>query len=353
MLAELSSQTTSEGRRELLRKVTEALDPAGTASSQADMAQFDEILATVAEDYSVQVRSQIARLVASGAAPFSHTAQRFAMDDIEVARPILEKSASLSEATLLQVIGQKSQDHMLAVTKRHAISPVISHALVEKGDDMVVSSLLRNGNAEIAPKTYDAVARRAETSVALQAPLVERHGVPLEHLNMLYTKVEARLRKEIVAKFDSVSAEELEKAFARSRERVSRVYKQMPDDFDDSSLRIDLLERHGGGLKPPALISLLREGNGARTAFKIAFARLTEVDFDLIERVVENFDLDTAALLCRGSNFDRALFVSLAIGLDRPDRAMAGAEEFGKLYESVPVQAAQRALRFWKVRHAA
>ena len=42
-----------------------------------------------------------------------------------------------------------------------------------------------------------------------------------------------------------------------------------------------------------------------------------------------------------------------AVGLDRSDRAMDGAQEFGKLYESVPTQAAQRAIRFWKVRAAA
>ena len=91
----------------------------------------------------------------------------------------------------------------------------------------------------------------------------------------------------------------------------------------------------------------------ARTAFKIAFARLTDVEFELIERLVEGRDLDTVALLCRGSNFDRALFVSLAVGLDRGDRALDGADEFGKLYESVPIQAAQRAIRFWKIRAAA
>ena len=32
---------------------------------------------------------------------------------------------------------------------------------------------------------------------------------------------------------------------------------------------------------------------------------------------------------------------------------MAAAEEFGKLYEAVPVIAAQRTLRFWKVRAVA
>ena len=77
------------------------------------------------------------------------------------------------------------------------------------------------------------------------------------------------------------------------------------------------------------------------------------MDYDLVERVVEGPDLDTIALLCRGSQFDRALFISLAVGLRHAENALAGAEDFGKLYESVPVQAAQRAIRFWKVRAAA
>jgi len=34
--------------------------------------------------------------------------------------------------------------------------------------------------------------------------------------------------------------------------------------------------------------------------------------------------------------------------LTEADHRMNGAEEFGKLYESVPIQAAQRAFRFWK-----
>jgi hypothetical protein len=74
----------------------------------------------------------------------------------------------------------------------------------------------------------------------------------------------------------------------------------------------------------------------------------------LVERVVEGHDIDTLALLCRGSGVDRAAFTTMAIALDaEPGRAMAGAADFMKLYESVPVTAAQRALRFWKVRAAA
>ena len=99
------------------------------------------------------------------------------------------------------------------------------------------------------------------------------------------------------------------------------------------------------------LIELLAY-TGMRKAEANAF-RLADVDFELIQRTVGNHDLDTVALLCRGANFDRALFVTLAINLDGKDRGMAAAEEFGKLYEAVPVIAAQRALRFWKVRAVA
>jgi hypothetical protein len=106
-----------------------------------------------------------------------------------------------------------------------------------------------------------------------------------------------------------------------------------------------------GSLIPPALVTLMREGPVARTSFKLALARLTGVEYEQVDRVVEGQDLDTLALLCRGSQFDRALFVSLAVGLS--ERAFDGAEDFGKLYESVPIQAAQRAIRFWKVRVAA
>ena len=72
-----------------------------------------------------------------------------------------------------------------------------------------------------------------------------------------------------------------------------------------------------GALIPPVLVALMREGPSARTSFKIAFAQLTDIDYPVVERVVEEGDLDTLALLCRGAHFDRALFVSLAVGLDR------------------------------------
>ena len=107
-------------------------------------------------------------------------------------------------------------------------------------------------------------------------------------------------------------------------------------------------------IAPPGLASLLREGAGSRTAFNIAFAKLANVEFYLVQRTVAARDLDTVALLCRGAGFDRALYLTIAISLkNSEDRIGPSAQELGALYETVPVQAAQRALRFWKARTAA
>ena len=39
----------------------------------------------------------------------------------------------------------------------------------------------------------------------------------------------------------------------------------------------------------------------------LAFANLVDVEFNLVQRTVEEQDLDTVALLCRGADFQRAL----------------------------------------------
>ena len=250
-LAELSSQTSSEGRRELLRQVTEQLSSHGGSS---DMAGFDQLLSAVASDYSTQVRADLAKLISGNDAQFACSAQLFALDEIAVAEPVLRHSKVLTEDTLLKVIAEKGQTHMMAVTGRQDISERISHALVEKGDDHVVSSLLKNDGARIAAHTYEAVAVRAQDSEILQAPLVRRADVPADLLNDLYVKVEKGLRQEILKKFNHLSEAELEEAFHRSRERLSKQYGGAPEDMAASTKRINAMARQNL-LQPATLVT--------------------------------------------------------------------------------------------------
>jgi hypothetical protein len=60
MLGRLAGESNSEQRRDLLRKVTEALGRG--KHSDAEFAELDDVLSAVAAEYSTEVRIEFARL---------------------------------------------------------------------------------------------------------------------------------------------------------------------------------------------------------------------------------------------------------------------------------------------------
>lgn len=350
-LIDVANETSSERRRAMLREVTEvfAEGPMGNAGDK--IAHLDEVLSSIVAEFSFEVRAELAAKIGPSQAPLRNTAERLALDDIEVARPILEHSTILSEEYLIAVVKQKTQAHLLAVTRRINLSENVSHALVERGDDHVVVSLLNNTTAKIAHTTFEAVTKMAQARPALHAPIVRRADVPVELLDDIYLEVEINLREEILARYDSVSPEELDRALMRSRSRLSRIHRRPELETAKARVRIEEFRRRGE-LQPQLLIGLLREGEQSRPCFIEAFAAIADVEPELVERTTRSADIDALALLCRASAFSRAIFVTLAIQLNGAERRMGRAEEFGEIYEKVPVSAAQRAVRFWKVRAA-
>jgi uncharacterized protein (DUF2336 family) len=349
-LLDLAKEPSSEKRRELLREITNAfLDDEG-ARTESEGKLFDEIFAAVASDLKAQVRAELSHRIAHSKAPLHRTARRLALDEIAVAQPIIEKSRHLSEMDLLDVIREKGQDHMMAVSRRAGIGERVSSALVERGEDPVVVSLLSNPTARLDRATFERVADRAANSPVLHAPFVRNRHVPLDLLNEVYLSVEASLRAEIMRKFQGVAPGEVEAALEASRNRLSAAYGALPPDFEAASAHIEDLRRRNL-LKPQILVELWRENR--RTAFTIAFASLTGIEFNVARRLVGAADLDAIAVLARAAGFDRALFISLCLVIDGESQGgLSRADRFRQIYDEVPPAAAQRALRFWRVRES-
>lgn len=62
-----------------------------------------------------------------------------------------------------------------------------------------------------------------------------------------------------------------------------------------------------------------------------------------------NKDIDGFAMICRAKNFERGLFVTMAVLIIGQD-GMGEAVKLGNMYNDVPPEAAGRALRFIQVR---
>ena len=350
-LTELAKEKSSERRRDLLREVTDLFFDAPPASGSSAQGQFDAVLQTLASETAQDAREELARRFAD--APFAPRGLilQLARDALEVAGPILARSSVLNEDDLVSIVHETaSQAHIRAVAGRSALSERLSHAIVERGDDHTVKTLVENDGARLSRETFETVVKRAETSEILQGPIVERVDAPADLLNDLMLVVSATLREKIAARFDRLEPGVLEAAMAASQRRLEA---RLAEDKDIAEARKFIAaKRVRRELDGSLLVRLLREKKIAH--FCVGFAEMTGVDYPAARRALEHRSPDGLALICKSAGIEKALFVTIAVlraGADKT--AFDDARTIGQMYDALPLDAAERAMRFWKTRRSA
>lgn len=346
-LNELAREKSSDRRRALLREMTDLFFDAPPAKDSPLQKQFDTVLSTIASQTVEQARVELAERFADADIAPRGLVLQLARDAISVAAPILERSKALTEEDLVKIVHETGQAHMRAITARPEVSERVSHAIVERGDDQTVAKLVVNEGAQLSRETYETVARRAETSKVLQAPLVERQQTPPDLLNDLMLVVEKTLREKIMTRFDKMEPGVIEAALAASHQRMaSRVHedKEIAEARDFISRRKVRKELDGS-----LLARLLREKKPVH--FCVGFAELAGVDYLAAKRALEHESVDGLALICKSAGIEKALFVTLAVLRNGAKAdAFSDARELGQLYEGLSLDDSQRALRFWRMR---
>ncbi|WP_421934960.1 DUF2336 domain-containing protein [Phenylobacterium sp.] len=348
-LIELAQEPSSERRRELLRGVTDLFFTTDDPRAPGEMALFDDVLTQLAGDMEEAVRAELAQRM-SGADPAPAGLIRALARDasIEVARPLLEGSTALTEDDLLSVARTRGQDHLRAISQRPVVPMSVSEAIVERGDDETLGTLLANSGAEMSRETHEMVVDRALDNPALHQAVVARKALPVDLLNEMYFVVEARLRDQILERNSEVDPEALDQALAAGRKRLAARDGALPGDYAEAEKAVRIL-RLRGAITPPVLAGFLR--NRETTKFLVALCELADIDFHTARRILERRELDALSIVCKAAGFDRSLYLTFAVLiLDRDSNAMGRAREYGQLYESLPLEAAQRTIRFWRMR---
>ena len=347
-LIALAQEPSSEKRRVLLREVTD-LFFANPEHRAGEMALFDDVLTQLAGDMEAAVRAELAdRIAPASDAPVKLVHSLAADQAIQVARPILEASHALSDDDLLAVARGRGQEHLKAISRRETLSVVVSEAIVERADDETLGVLIRNDGAQLSRQAHETVVDRAVANPALHAAVVNRSALPMDLLNEMYFVVEAQLRQKILERNAEVDPDELDAALAAGRNRLAANDGALPPDYEAAERDVRSLVARKA-LTPKALASMLR--NRESTRFMVALAELAGIDFHTARLILERRELDALAIVCKAADFERSLFLTFAVlVLDRDADAMGRAKEYGELYAALPKDAAQRTLRFWKMR---
>src|SRR6201995_1058109 len=185
-------------RVETLRRVTDLFLNGAVDYSDEQISLFDDVFQCLIRHIEVSAKALLAnRLAPIDTAP-PQTVRTLAFDDvIEVAGPVLTQSLRLDDATLIETARNKSQAHLMAISKRKVLSNAVTDVLVLRGDDEVVHSTVNNPGAEFSERGFTRLVNRAEGDDELATCLGVRPEIPRHLYLKLLAKASDTVRQRL------------------------------------------------------------------------------------------------------------------------------------------------------------
>ncbi len=346
-LVQLASEKSSEQRRALLHEVTDLFfETQAQPRNSAETGHFDAILSSVADEMTEEVRVELAeRFCDSPHAP-RQLIRQLASDEPSVAAMVLRRSLALDDDDLITVAHEKGQLHLQAIAERETVSTRVTDIVAERASDETLATLICNEGAALSRNTMERAVDRAQSAPALHAPLVERESLPADLMNEMYDFVESRLKNKILQRNAALTEEDIQSALASARRKP--VAPELPADYDAAHHEVQRVKLRKN-LNAEYLARKLHAGE--RTQLLIGFGELAGLDYQSARAILDNPSDEPLALVCRAADLDSGFFVTLAIsraGDSGPD--ISNAAPLRALYDMTPKDAAERVMRFWRLR---
>ncbi len=276
------------------------------------------VLLLLVRDVEKEVRQRLAEAVADCEELPADVASRLARDDIEIARPILERSPVLSDEELVEIVRTNSIQYALAVAGRERISEMVSEALVDSGDEQVVVRLTGNAGAELSRRTLERIAEEYRESRPVQDRLVKRPALPYELVEQLVGVIGDRLEWELL-RDRRISPQQARSIMDAIRERVS--VSLVAREHGDRGLERHLRERWvSGDLDGEDLLTFLRDGDIA--AFETAFTVMTRLGIRVVRRLLYSSDRRCLAALCVKAGIATPHYVGIRMALELAEQCL-------------------------------
>lgn len=317
--------------------------------TDAEQSIMTDILRQLVQDVEINVRKHLAIQLSNQADAPHDLVIALANDESEVAYPLLLKSRVLRDQDLIAIIHHRTLEHQLAISMRDSVSPPVSTALADTGDETVIRRLLENHNAEIARDTMAYLVEQSRRLDSLQRPLVHRSDLPADLAAKMHWWVSAALRAHIVENFD-VDPTEIDTAMEITVNTVIETQnaedpRVSATDRVASHLSVNLVA--DGDL----ILRLLREGEVS--LFERVLENQTGLRRRLLQRLLYEPGGEGLAIVCRAIDLEPKAFKEV---LKLTRRARIGLDEdnidecaFASIfYDQIEIDSAQEMLSRWR-----
>jgi len=190
---------TAESRSRALRQITDLFLDGIDAYGDAEVGVFDDILSGLVEKIERQTLAELSgRIGPLNRAPPKLCGQLARHDDIEVARPVLQRSPLLSDRNLVEIAQSKSQQHLEAIANRPRLSERVSDVLIDRGNEVVLTAVARNLGARLSTRGYRSLLGKAERHAGIASAIISRPDLSPEMFRKLVAQATNTVQQRLL-----------------------------------------------------------------------------------------------------------------------------------------------------------
>lgn len=271
---------------------------------------IQDLLSSIFMTLVVEAERDIRRRLAEKLAPVEWAPLALinvlALDDIEIARPVIAQSPMLRDGDLVRLLLEATLEHQLAVARRPKLGEPVIAAILASEQPAVMTALACNPEIELTPENLARLVWAARRNASLRLPLARRRELTPDLARELYVWVGQSLRQKLAADF-SLDLGALDDALADAVREAHGGGEEIGVETDPAAEgRLVGKLAAGGQLKPGYLMRALREGKLPR--FVSALAMLGDFDIEHVRLAIDSDRPDLLAMACAAVGIDRSAF---------------------------------------------
>lgn len=340
LIAELNDTLktgTPERRNDILRSITDLFVVQAEVLTDQQLQLFDDLLLNLVDAIESKAVAELSEKMSTiPAAPPGLIRKLSRSEDIAIAGPILGCSARLSDDDLVEIAAVKSQAHLSEIAGRSSVSEIVTDALINRGNAMVVNKVAANAGARFSDHGYDSLVSKASDDAELASTILGRTDLSPDLLHRLVAQATVAVQKKLALHADPAMRSAINEVLTRMSLQMAQAAKPNQRGPDESKM---LRSQFSSAAESRNLVKCIE-----------LLASLLVIPNDSVKRLVREKQTDAILIACRAADLnwpDAQQFISLVTGRSCDDIKMLCVN-----YAEMQPAQAQRVIRFFKARKA-
>lgn len=349
-LLALASSRSADDRQRLLLKVTSLCESNAPPPKVAPL--LSDIFLALTAQAERDIRLALSERIAGVDWAPPALVNMLALDEIEIARPVITSSPLLQNADLIRLLIEATLEHQIAVARRPQLARPVVDTIVDRAEPVTMTALASNRTADIGEEAMRKLVDHSRRIAGLRAPLTRHPRLSEQLAQQLYQWVGQALRQSIGERF-RIDDAQLNAAVqdAAAKAVGSPEWRAMSARMTEDRTRIDAERRlvaklqSAGQLRPGLLVRALREQRFE--LFEQTLAVLGGFSEAQVHHAIRAPTAEPLYLACIAVGVDKAVFASLLVEV----RKLSGGMPADGGWKATPMSAHAASRAFHQMMH--